>query len=242
MDNVDNVKDIIKKFKADFFYWMSVIIVSAMILYIIVNVLLYNENVNEGNYRVADAAVINTVEIENVSKEDKWAYNVSSVDVLSLLVSCQDVSRIKSVYIRNFCADSPRSIVLSQKNYESSINSNAEEILQLSSASIDGSNVLYELQFKDVNVLKEYIVPSDVEEVTLDGTIYNLAGISIYDLAYTASFELVIEETTGKKNIMKYEITMPNSAVVTEGVYISNLDINDFVFKILSWKNFFRYI
>ena len=71
MDNVYNVNDFIKKFKKDFFYWLSIIVVSAMILYIVVNVLLYNENVNEGNYRVIDAAVINTVEIENVSKEDK---------------------------------------------------------------------------------------------------------------------------------------------------------------------------
>ena len=85
-------------------------------------------------------------------------------------------------------------------------------------------------------------MPKEEKEVTLDGTIYSLAGISIYDLTYTASFEFVIEETTGRKNIMKYEITMPNSELITEGTYISNLDVSNFVFKILSWKNFFRYI
>jgi hypothetical protein len=242
MDNVYNVNDFIKKFKKDFFYWLSIIVVSAMILYIVVNVLLYNENVNEGNYRVIDAAVINTVEIENVSREDKWAYNVSSVDVLSLLVSCQDVSKIKSVYIRNFSSDLPRNIVLSQKKYNTVINANTEEVLTLNSTSIDGNNILYELEFKDVNVLKNFVVPKEEKEVTLDGTIYSLAGISIYDLTYTASFEFVIEETTGRKNIMKYEITMPNSELITEGTYISNLDVSNFVFKILSWKNFFRYI
>ena len=144
MDNVYNVNDFIKKFKKDFFYWLSIIVVSAMILYIVVNVLLYNENVNEGNYRVIDAAVINTVEIENVSREDKWAYNVSSVDVLSLLVSCQDVSKIKSVYIRNFSSDLPRNIVLSQKKYNTVINANTEEVLTLNTTSKDGNNILYE--------------------------------------------------------------------------------------------------
>ena len=242
MDNVYNVNDFIKKFKKDFFYWLSIIVVSDMILYIVVNVLLYNENVNEGNYRVIDAAVINTVEIENVSKEDKWAYNVSGVDVLSLLISCQDVSKIKSVYIQNFSSDLPRNIVLSQKKYDTVINANSEEVLTLNSTSIDGNNILYELEFKDVNVLKNFVVPKEEKEVTLDGTIYTLGGISIYDLTYTASFEFVIEETTGRKNIMKYEITMPNSELISEGEYISNLDVSEFVFKILSWKNFFRYI
>ena len=242
MDNVYNVNDFIKKFKKDFFYWLSIIVVSAMILYIVVNVLLYNENVNEGNYRVIDAAVINTVEIENVSKEDRWAYNVSGVDVLSLLISCQDVSKIKSVYIQNFSSDLPRNIVLSQKKYDTVINANSEEVLTLNSTSIDGNNILYDLEFKDVNVLKNFVVPKEEKEVTLDGTIYTLGGISIYDLTYTASFEFVIEETTGRKNIMKYEITMPNSELISEGEYISNLDVSEFVFKILSWKNFFRYI
>lgn len=242
MDKLDNLNDFIRKFRENFFYTVCIIIVSAIILYIVVNVLFYNENVNEGNYRVSDAAVVNAVEIENVSAKDKWAYNVSSVDTLSILVSGLNSSKIKSVYVKNFYTDYPRKIILSQKNYESSISSNTEEILQLNVDSLEGNNVLYELQFKNINVLEEFIMPEDIDEVILDGTIYNLAGISIYDLTYTASFDLVIEEANGYKNIMQYEITMPNQAILSEGAYVSKLDTSQFVFKILNWKNFFRYL
>lgn len=242
MDKFENVDEIIKKNKNNIFYIMSIIIISLILLYLIINVLFYNEEINEGNYRVVDASVVSTTEFINISTEEKWAYSISNLDTLSILIEATDVTKITTVYIKDFNVDKPYNIKLSQKDHTTMIEPNTDEILQLGTTTVQDNTIMYELQFKNRDILDEYVIPSEMDSITLDGTIYNLAGIGIYDLMYTASFDLIIEDIWGTKSIMRVQIAMPNSELITEGAYIAKLDTSKFVFKILSWRNFFRYM
>ena len=242
MDKFENVDEIIKKNKNNIFYIMSIIIISLILLYLIINVLFYNEEINEGNYRVVDASVVSTTEFINISTEEKWAYSISNLDTLSILIEATDVTKITTVYIKDFNVDKPYTIKLSQKDHTTMIEPNTDEILQLGTTTVQDNTIMYELQFKNRDILDEYVIPSEMDSITLDGTIYNLAGIGIYDLMYTASFDLIIEDIWGTKSIMRVQIAMPNSELITEGAYIAKLDTSKFVFKILSWRNFFRYM
>lgn len=232
MNEQVNLDENIKKRKAKFFEVTIVLLISAILLYAIVNLLMNNSKVNEGKFRVIDVILTSKATLEDTSKDtQKWSFNISQENTLSLLINAS-TKDIVSAKVKNISYNGSN-VEIFQKNYEQEIiKANSGVELNLDTVINEDNSILYEINIVNKNILKNFIIPEGVTEIMHNGTIFKLAGMDDDDLAFDISFDLEIQEANGKKNVMKIELRLPQSGLVQDGSVVKDLSNSNFVFKL----------
>ena len=75
-------------------------------------------------------------------------------------------------------------------------------------------------------------VPEETKELRHDGTILNIAKMSVSDIKFKVKYDLVIVQNNNRINICKVEIEMPNEKIATNGFFVQRLDSSNYNFKV----------
>lgn len=223
--------------KNKFFTAIITLVISAVILIVIVNLIFNNSKINQGNFRVSDAILTSIVELEDKAESStEWKYDISQNNKVSILVKPNENASIKEVYLEKIKIKSKNdvSIYLEQEEYDVSYkykNINNSKVNIYTEETEEG-NYLIEFNINNEDVVSNFNVPNDIKEIRHDGTILNIANIAISDITFNVKYNLIIVENNGQINKCKIEIKMPDSKVVTEGLFVERLNTSEFNFKV----------
>lgn len=224
--------------KNKFFTAIITIGIAIVILLVIVHITFSkNNSVNEGSFRVSDTIISSIVELEDKSESaSEWKFDISQNNKISMLVQTVGEATIKEVYLEKVKVSSKNDvhIYIEQDNYELSYK--YEEVknkkVDIYIEETEEGNYLVEFDINNQDVVSDFVVPDDVKEIRHDGTMLNLAGISISDIQFKVRYNLVVVQDQGRLNTCKIEIEMPNSKIITEGFVTERLSSLDFKFKV----------
>lgn len=231
MSEQENINEKVKENGKKVFFVLVSLIVAAVIFVFLIKLLFVNNKINQGKFRVSDALLTSSAEFIDKSDEtDKWSYDVWQNNVLTLLVNTSgaEISRAYISDVQSF----RNGIELSQKNSEITLLSDSQGELDLLSDVSDDGTVIYEINITNKEALKSFVVPDDITEIVHDATFFTYAGIGDEDLSFSISFNLNIQEASGKENVMKVELELPQGNITQNGSNVTRLDLNNFVFKL----------
>lgn len=231
MSEQENINEKVKENGKKVFFVLVSLIVAAVILVFLIEILFVNSKINQGMFRVSDVLLTSAAEFVDKSQETgKWTYDVWQNNVLTLLISTSG-AKISRVYISDVQSLN-NSIELSQKDSEVTLLGNSQGELDLLSDVSDDGTVIYEINITNKEALNNFDVPDDITEITHDATIFELAGVSNEELSFNISFNLNIQEISGKENVMKVTLDLPQGNITQTGTNVTRLDLNNFVFKL----------
>lgn len=194
--------------------------------------------VNQGNFRVNDAVLESYIQIEekqeeNVTELSSIVMNVSQINKLSLLIV--NNSDISNIYIDNISTTVPEKmgqLYIKQEGQENTIDCfDKDGKYDLTKQDKDGQYFI-ELNIINKDCLQNVNVPSETKVIKYDGTILELLNRKITEFNFDISFNLNIVEESGKLNICKINLNMPEEQLITNGVSITRLDNSEFLFTV----------
>lgn len=215
------------------FFLIVTILISIVLLIVIVNLLFSNYSFNEGKYRVSDAIITSTAHFEDKRIVTKtWTYDVSQLNRLSLLITAPKDSVITKLYISDFSCNKSN-VIISEENKENKLSVGFGKELDLESTlDKDTGRLKLDLLIYNENVLKDFKVDDYTNSLTKDATVFKLAGKTIEDIRFKASFNINILDKNGRKSVLKIRLELPNDSILENGIYIERLDVSNFNFKI----------
>ena len=216
-------------------FWVLITIgIAIIVLVIAINLIFKSDSVNEGKFRVSDAILSSSAKVENkTSINNEWSIDLSQNNRLSLLLTKAEEANISSISLEDISVNKGN-ITIYQVDSENKIKINDEsKNLELEYTVDENNQILIELNILNENILKNWRIPEGTNEIVYDGRIFKTAGISIKDIQFKISFELVITEVTGKQNIMKIKLTMPYEELLDTGASVRRLDLSNFKFKVM---------
>ena len=104
-------------------FWIVLTIVIAVItLAIIINLVLKSDKFNEGKFRVNDAVLVSSAEVENRTENNgTWSISLSQKNKLGLLITPAAKAEIDRIYLTDITVNKG-SVVFSQANSENKLN------------------------------------------------------------------------------------------------------------------------
>jgi len=216
--------------------------------------------INQGSFRVSDLVVssIATVEDNQAKKEttdittettapvventiksfSDIKLDVSQKNAINILIAKSNDIEAKDIYIDNVSINYPvltENMFLYQKE-ENKIDLKTEKIkLSLEKEDKDGQ-YLIKINIDNINCVKQAVIPETTTEtatsIVYDGTIFNVLNTKISDISFNVQFNLNIFDSTGRVNICKVKLYLPNELLVTNGMSIINENAGNFPFKI----------
>lgn len=219
--------------KKKIFSYLITIGIALIILLIAIKLIFKSDSVNEGKFRVSDAILSSTAEVENKSDVNgTWSIDLSQMNKLSMLIVAAENANIEDISIEDI-SSSKENITIYQKDNENKMNITEDNNkMDIEYNLNEKGQILIELNILNENILKNYNIPSGTNEIIYDGRIFKTAGLSLKDIKFNISFKLVITEKTGKENVMKVKLELPFEELLTEGASVRRLDLSNFKFKV----------
>lgn len=194
--------------------------------------------INQGNFRVNDLVVESKLEVkekdvEEVKDLSSLVFDISQNNKLTMLVAAQ--TEIEAMYIDNVYISNPvkvGNLYITQSNYEQkySIESISSQI-NIYPAQTEGQYKI-EIGINNENCMEDVKVVSGTKSIRYDGTILSLLNTKVSDLRFDLIFDLNIIEKSGKKNVCKVKLSVPNDDLMTNGISITREDVSKFLFKV----------
>ncbi len=212
----------------------------AIILLMVISKLIFSgiNGLNEGQFRVTDAILTSTAIVEDINSDtSKWEINISQNNRLALLIQGMDSAKISKVEIDKIkVIRSPRvgEIYISEprtKETKSIENSKSESVAVYVDKRQDGSNLI-EIDILNKDIVKNYGVPEEINELRHDGTAISIANKTIEDIQFKISFNINITQDNGKENKCKVTLNLPDHSLITNGQVVTRLSLSDFKFRI----------
>ncbi len=224
--------------KSKFFTAIITIGISVIILLVIFNYLFNNSSkINQGKFRISDTILTSVVELEDKAElENEWKFDISQNNKISMLIKTDKGIGIKEVYLEKVKVKSKNdvSIYIEQDKYELSYEYGKIKDRKVNIYTEETQDGIYLIEFdvKNEDIISNFNIPEEIKELRHDGTILNIAKVSISDIVFTLKYNLVIVENGGQINKCKILIEMPNSKIITEGLSVERLDCSKFNFKV----------
>lgn len=241
-----------------------IILVSiALIFGISVKLLDTTGKINQGNFRVNDAVVTSTIDVEEqvISTEtevktteqtatteakpeakteekaenlNKLTFKLSQKNTIALLIT-KDVE-IKEMYLDNYNVSTPSKKGVIKTNINGVVTDLQTPKTILVPTEKNGQYYL-EIKIDNTEFATDVKIPEGTNAVTFDGTILKLLDIKLSDIAFVAKFNLNIIDVTGKKNVCEFKFKLPNETLLTEGISITREENSNYVFSLRENKN-----
>lgn len=194
--------------------------------------------INQGNFRVNDLVVESKLEVkekdvEEVKDLSSLVFDISQNNKITMLVAAQ--TEVEAMYIDNVYISNPvkvGNLYITQSNYEQkySIESISSQI-NIYPAQTEGQYKI-EIGINNENCMEDVKVVSGTKSIRYDGTILSLLNTKVSDFRFDLIFDLNIIEKSGKKNVCKVKLSVPNDDLMTNGISITREDISKFLFKV----------
>ena len=194
--------------------------------------------INQGNFRVNDLVVESKLEVkekdvEEVKDLSSLVFDISQNNKITMLVAAQ--TEVEAMYIDNVYISNPvkvGNLYITQSNYEQkySIESISSQI-NIYPAQTEGQYKI-EIGINNENCMEDVKVVSGTKSIRYDGTILSLLNTKVSDLRFDLIFDLNIIEKSGKKNVCKVKLSVPNDDLMTNGISITREDVSKFLFKV----------
>ena len=213
-------------------------VVSVIVTVLVANVLLDTTGkVNQGNFRINDVTVESTANVTEVQDKDTkienlsgLVFDVSQVNAIYILVE----SNVKAskISIENLVVTEPElkgKMNICQKDHDK-----YDITPELTSVPIyleqeDGKYIIRLLIDND-DVVTDKSVGDDVTKIKYDADIFNVLGISVTQLQFNVTFDLVITDEAGQTVKTNMSFVMPTDETLTAGMSILRHDASKFLF------------
>lgn len=220
---------------------LLIILISIAIIAIIgMLVLKKNTVINQGAFRVNDCIVkstLDTDEQEKLTQETTGladiTLNLSQTNTISLLITKE--ADATDMYLDEIKISSPNlkgKLFLAQGGLDEVYEVNSElNRVKITPSEQDGQ-YLVEVNVSNENFKNDVKVPDDVDVVTFDGTLLKLLDVKVEELEFEIKFNLNIIDVTGKKNICKVSVKVPDATLITNGIALMRLNVSDYIFQV----------
>ena len=219
--------------KKKIFWVLITIAIAIVLLVVVINLVFKKDTVNEGKFRVSDAAITSSAELTNkTEKNGVWSIDLSQKNKLSLLITVATGAEIDRIYLNDVKANKGN-VIFSQLDNENKITlGNKSKELDIEYTIDENNQILLEFLVLNENILKDWLIPEEIKQIVYDGRIVTTAGLTLKDIQFKLKFKLNIIETTGKINTMKVEMLLPNEELIINGADVRRLSLSDFKFKV----------
>lgn len=220
---------------------LLIILISIAIIAVIgMLVLKKNTVINQGAFRVNDCIVksaLETDEQEKLTQETTGladiTLNLSQTNTISLLITKE--AEATEMYLDEIKISNPN---LLGKLYM--VQGSLDEIFEIDSdlkrvkitPSEQDGQYLVEIYVGNENFKTNVKIPDNVDVVTFDGSLLKLLDVKIEDLEFEIKFNLNIIDVTGKKNICKVSVKVPDATLITNGIALMRLNVSDYIFQV----------
>ena len=224
------------------FVIIILILIAIVIAVIITNILLDTTgSINQGKFRVNDAVIKSTVEVEEIETQndeekglESLSLNLSQKNSLVLLITKDE--EIDNIYIDNIEITNPEligtfNITDTQSIIDvSNINSKEEQVSIYTDES--EGQYLVQIDMNNDNFLVNAKIPSGISSVTYDGTMLKTLNIPLSKLKFDIKFDLNIVDKLGKLNICKINLKLPNDELSENGISVTRDSLSNYIFKV----------
>lgn len=217
-----------------------VIIVSIIITIAIAMLLLDTTGkVNQGNFRISDIVIQSDATVtevqDNSVKIDKLSglyFDVSQTNTVSILIEAN--TKIATMMLDNIKITEPTlkgKMNISQQDYEKYDITQDFTSMPLYLEEQDGQYIVRLLIDND-NVITDKNVSEEITSIPYSAAIFKLWDISVSDLQFDVSFDLIITDETGTKVKTNIKLNMPTDETLEEGMSILKQDASKYIFTI----------
>ena len=218
-----------------------VVIVSILITILIAGLLLDTTGkVNQGNYRVSDIVIESSATVTEVQdtsvKIDKLSglvFDVSQTNEITIMVEAN--TKASSIMLDNINISEPKikgKMSLMQKDYEKNEITPEFKSMPIRMEEEDGQYKIV-LLIDNENLITDRSVSDDKEKIPYSAEILKLWDISVSDVQFDLSFDLIITDDAGTKSKTNIKLNMPTDETLEEGMSILRQDASKYIFTIV---------
>lgn len=218
-----------------------VVIVSILITILIAGLLLDTTGkVNQGNYRVSDIVIESSATVTEVQdtsvKIDKLSglvFDVSQTNEITIMVEAN--TKASSIMLDNINVSEPKikgKMSLMQKDYEKNEITPDFKSMPIRMEEEDGQYKIV-LLIDNENLITDRSVSDDKEKIPYSAEILKLWDISVSDVQFDLSFDLIITDDAGTKSKTNIKLNMPTDETLEEGMSILRQDASKYIFTIV---------
>ena len=218
-----------------------VVIVSILITILIAGLLLDTTGkVNQGNYRVSDIVIESSATVTEVQdtsvKIDKLSglvFDVSQTNEITIMIEAN--TKASSIMLDNINVSEPKikgKMSLMQKDYEKNEITPEFKSMPIRMEEEDGQYKIV-LLIDNENLITDRSVSDDKEIIPYSAEILKLWDISVSDVQFDLSFDLIITDDAGTKSKTNIKLNMPTDETLEEGMSILRQDASKYIFTIV---------
>ena len=218
-----------------------VVIVSILITILIAGLLLDTTGkVNQGNYRVSDIVIESSATVTEVQdtsvKIDKLSglvFDVSQTNEITIMVEAN--TKASSIMLDNINISEPKitgKMSLMKKDYEKNEITPDFKSMPIRMEEEDGQYKIV-LLIDNENLITDRSVSDDKEKIPYSAEILKLWDISVSDVQFDLSFDLIITDDAGTKSKTNIKLNMPTDETLEEGMSILRQDASKYIFTIV---------
>ena len=218
-----------------------VVIVSILITILIAGLLLDTTGkVNQGNYRVSDIVIESSATVTEVQdtsvKIDKLSglvFDVSQTNEITIMIEAS--TKASSIMLDNINVSEPKikgKMSLMQKDYEKNEITPDFKSMPIRMEEEDGQYKIV-LLIDNENLITDRSVSDDKEKIPYSAEILKLWDISVSDVQFDLSFDLIITDDAGTKSKTNIKLNMPTDETLEKGMSILRQDASKYIFTIV---------
>lgn len=218
-----------------------VVIVSILITILIAGLLLDTTGkVNQGNYRVSDIVIESSATVTEVQdtsvKIDKLSglvFDVSQTNEITIMIEAN--TKASSIMLDNINVSEPKikgKMSLMQKDYEKNEITPEFKSMPIRMEEEDGQYKII-LLIDNENLITDRSVSDDKEKIPYSAEILKLWDISVSDVQFDLSFDLIITDDAGTKSKTNIKLNMPTDETLEKGMSILRQDASKYIFTIV---------
>lgn len=196
--------------------------------------------VNQGNFRVSEitiqsGATVTEVQDKNVKIESLSGlyFDVSQTNIITLMIEAN--TKASSIMLDNIQVSDPiikGTMSLTQKDYEKYDLTPDFKSMPIRLEEKDGQYMIV-LYLDNDNLITDKNVSDDKEKIPYSAEIFKLWDISVKDVQFDFSFDLIITDEAGTKSKTNIKLNMPTDETLEEGMSILRQDASKYVFTIV---------
>lgn len=216
-------------------------VISVVITVLIANKLLDTTGkVNQGNFRISDVIVESSATLTEVQDKNEkieslsgLVFDVSQTNTISILLESNVKAR--EIKIDNLLISDPSlkgSMNICQKDYEKYDITPELKTIPIHLEQENGKYVI-RLFVDNDNVVTDKSVDDNHKEIKYDADIFNLLEISVSQLQFKVSFDLIVTDENGQTVKAPINLVMPTDETLTAGMSILRQDTSKFIFTII---------
>ena len=196
--------------------------------------------VNQGNFRVSEitiqsGATVTEVQDKNVKIESLSGlyFDVSQTNEITIMIEAN--TKASSIMLDNIQVSEPiikGTMNLTQKDYEKYDLTPDFKSMPIHLEEKDGQYMIA-LFLDNDNLITDRNVSDDKEKIPYSAEIFKLWDISVRDVQFDFSFDLIITDEAGTKSKTNIKLNMPTDETLEEGMSILRQDASKYVFTIV---------